>query len=86
MKNNFIYAVGGIVLITILGMILMFLERSDMNSKKFISFNDGSIDCITIKVPAEPTKEQLAQVLIQDHDTLLGKTGDTVGCVNYEFS
>jgi hypothetical protein len=85
MKENlqlFLIAIFGFVLLS--G--IYYAEHLNDKKENFVSFNDGSIDCITLKVPAKPTKEQLAQVLIQGHDTLLGKTGDTVGCVNYEFS
>lgn len=77
---GFLMGVG--LAMIIFGQYLSYLE----SKPTFVSFNDGSIECITIHIPENSTKEKLAQALIQGHDMILGKIGNAQGCVNYEFA
>ena len=50
-------------------------------SREFFSLNDGSLKCLTIKVPADITRDQLADAL-----AVASQGARDLGCVNFDVA
>lgn len=85
MKNEYVYGLLAIMLFAVLAASL-YLEFGVKTPGEFFSFNDGSIECITIQIKKNSTKEELAQALAAGRAAMLGEIGNTPGCVNYELA
>lgn len=85
MKNGLVYALLALMLFAILAASL-YLEFGVKTQGEFFSFNDGSVECMTIQIKKNSTKEELAQALAAGRAAMLGEIGNTPGCVNYEFA
>ena len=85
MREQLFYAGLGLLLIIGLAGALYMQFKNDPEEKTFVSFNDGSVECMTIIINKSSTKEQLAQALAAGRAAMLGEIGNTPGCVNYEI-